>query len=125
MARNSKSEKNKSVNLMDMVPVRNVKWETNAHGHVTLLKPKFKLPWLKKHFLPRMKRPNYRIKLDDKGSFIWSQCDGKTNVREMAKKHKEKFGEDVEPLLDRLALFLQSLEKNQFITYEKSEKGDP
>lgn len=125
MAPNSKSEKNKSVNLMDMIPVRIVKWETNTHGHVHLLKPKFKWPWLKKHLLPRMKRPNYRIKLDDKGSFIWLQCDGQTTVREMAKKHKEKFGEDVEPLLDRLALFLQSLEKNQFITYKKSAKNNP
>lgn len=110
---------------MDMVPVRSVNWETNAHGQVILLKPKFKWDWLKKHLLPRMRRPNYRIKLDNKGSFIWSQCDGQTTVREMAKKHKEKFGEDVEPLLDRLALFLQSLEKNQFITYKKTAKGRP
>jgi len=31
---------------------------------------------------------------------------------------KERFGEEVEPLYDRIALFLQSLEKNRFIYYE-------
>jgi hypothetical protein len=117
MVQKNTSSQNKSVNLLDMIPVRAVKWETDENGRIVLLKPKFKLPWLKKHILPRMNRPFYKVKLDEKGSFIWKHCSGDRNVRKLAELQQEHFGKKVEPLLDRLALFLHSLEKNGFITY--------
>lgn len=119
MGQKIKSEEEKAANLLEMTPVRTVSWETDSRDRIVLLKPKFKWPWLKKHLLPRMKRPHYRIQLDDKGSFIWRRCNGKNTVGELAEMHTGKFGEDVEPLLERLALFLHSLEKNGFIEFGK------
>ena len=89
---------------------------------IVLLKPKFELAFLKKYVLPRLKKPYFKIKLDHVGSFIWEHCDGSLRVKEIAKNLKDKFGEDVEPLYDRLALFLQSLEKNHLIFYKKEDK---
>ncbi|NIM58729.1 MAG: PqqD family peptide modification chaperone [Candidatus Aminicenantes bacterium] len=115
------AEKSK-VNLLDLIPVRNIKWEKKEDGLIVLLKPKFELALLRKHVLPRLKKPYFKIKLDHVGSFTWEHCDGVLRVKEIANNLKNKFGDDVEPLYDRLALFLQSLEKNHFIFYKKEEK---
>ena len=114
----NKEKKEKSVNLLDLIPVRNIEWEKIEEGLVALLKPKFKHPFLKKHILTRLKNPFYRIKLDSVGSFVWELCDGNLTVKEIAESLKDEFGDKVEPLYDRLALFLQSLEKNHFIEFK-------
>lgn len=106
-------------NLLDLIPVRNIKWEKKEGSLIVLLKPKFKHPFLKKHILPRLKRPFYKIKLDSVGSFIWENCNGNLTVKELAENLKNEFGDKVEPLYDRLALFLQSLEKNGFIEFKR------
>jgi hypothetical protein len=106
------------INLLELVPVRNIKWEKKEDGLIVLLKPKFKHPFFKKYVLPRMKKPHFMIKLDAVGSFVWEHCDGKKNVKEVARRLKDKFGESAEPLYDRLSLFLQSLEKNRFIYFQ-------
>ncbi|MEE9390229.1 MAG: PqqD family protein [Candidatus Aminicenantaceae bacterium] len=72
-----------------------------------------------RHLLPRLKNPKYKINLDDFGSFLWELCDGTTTVQELSECMKDKFGDKIEPLYDRLALFLQSLERNRFIVYRK------
>jgi len=106
------------VNLLELIPVKNIKWEKKEDGLIVLLKPKFKHPFFKKHILPRLKYPFYKVKLDDVGSFVWEWCDGKKTVKEIAQGLKEEFGEKVEPLYNRLALFLQNLEKNHFIIFK-------
>jgi hypothetical protein len=91
---------------------------------VVLLKPKFTNPLLAKHLLPRMKNPNFKIKLDDIGSHFWEACDGKRTVKQIGDLHKEKFGERVEPLYERISLFLQSLEKHGFIVLKGKNSLD-
>jgi hypothetical protein len=125
MGNDPQSQKEQCFNLLDMIPVRVVNWKPDSQGLIVLLKPKFKWPWLRKHLLPRMKRPHYRVQLDQKGSFIWKHCDGQNTVGDLAEMHRETFGKDVEPLLERLSLFLHSLEKNEFITYENKNKKEP
>lgn len=110
------------INLLDLIPVRNIKWEKKEDGLIVLLKPKFKHSLLKKYVLPRLKNPYFKIKLDHVGSFIWELCDGNRRVEELAKSLKDKFGDEVEPLYDRLALFLQSLERNHFIFYKGKDE---
>jgi hypothetical protein len=106
------------INLLELIPVKNMQWEKKEDGLIVLLKPKFKHPFFKKHILPRLKYPFYKVKLDDVGSFVWERCDGKKTVNEIAHGLKEEFGEKVEPLHNRLALFLQNLEKNRFIYFK-------
>lgn len=108
----------KTINLLKLVPVRNIKWDKNEEGLVVLLKPKIRNPFFAKHILPRLRHPYYKVKLDSVGSFVWERCDGRLTVQEVADDMKAKFGEQVEPLYDRLNLFLQSLEKNRFIFYK-------
>jgi len=103
------------INLLHLVPVQNTKCETRKDGLVVLFKPKFANTLLVKYLLPWMKQPYYKINLDEIGSFFWLNCDGTKTVKEIAELHKNNFGEKVEPLYERIAHFITSLEKNRFI----------
>lgn len=101
-----------------MVPVRNMEWETGRGGRVILLQPKFRNAFLSRHLLPLMRNPHYRVKLDDIGSFFWKNCDGIRTIKEIAELHRQRFGETVEPLYDRMSLFLQTLQRSRFILFK-------
>ncbi|NIR47715.1 PqqD family protein [candidate division KSB1 bacterium] len=64
-----------------------------------------------------MKRPNYRLKLDDIGTFVWERCNGMKKVEEIGEQLKKEFGEEVEPVHERLALFFRQLQKSNSITW--------
>jgi hypothetical protein len=113
-----KTETDFSINLLDLIPVRNIEWEKGDKGLAVLLKPKYQSVFLQKHVLPRFKKPHYRIKLDDFGSFVWNACDGARTVKETGDMLRKEFGEEIEPLYERLSQFFHSLEKNGFIVFK-------
>lgn len=90
----------------------NVEYEVSSYGIVTILekqdhkvqnffrKLKFKIPMYKK------------MELDEYGSFIFLQIDGKKNVEELGIKLEEKYGEESHPLYERLLLFLNHIDVN-------------
>lgn len=57
------------------------------------------------------------IKLDELGTFIWNQIDGKRTVLEISELVKARFGNKAEPLLERLIKFLEILRSNHWIEY--------
>ena len=103
-------------NLLDLKPVRLVESERTDDDRVTLLKPKFTWRPLAKLVQPRLKRPYYKIHLDEIGTFVWDRIDGETTVGAIADAAKEHFGEKIEPVYDRLKQFLYQLESGKFIT---------
>ena len=107
-----------------LVPKRNVAWEHDENDKVALLQPKFRNSILVKYVLPRMKHPNFRIKLDDVGSWVWDQIDEKSTVEEIGKRLKAVHGEKIEPVWERLQLFLNALAKSGFITLLYSVEPD-
>lgn len=111
----TKNSDQRNVNLLELIPERNIGWERDNEGFVVLLKPKLQHPFFRKHVLPKLKRPHYKIKLDEVGSFFWEHCDGTQRIDDIASRMTKHFGDKIEPLYDRIALFLQSLEKNKFI----------
>lgn len=90
----------------------NIEYEVSSDGIVTILekqnhkvqnffrKLKFKIPMYKK------------MELDEYGSFIFLQIDGKKNVEELGMKLEEKYGEESHPLYERLLLFLNHIDVN-------------
>lgn len=108
-------------NLLDMCPVPSIKWEQAEDGLITLFTPRFSNKWMVKHILPRMKHQDLKIHLDEFGSWVWQQIDGHTTVFQIAKNLQEKFGESVEPVYDRLGLFINHLARRQFITLTNDE----
>ncbi|KKY00623.1 hypothetical protein VN21_13150 [Paraclostridium benzoelyticum] len=90
----------------------NIEYEVSSDGIVTILekqdhkvqnffrKLKFKIPMYKK------------MELDEYGSFIFLQIDGKKNVEELGIKLEEKYGEESHPLYERILLFLNHIDVN-------------
>ena len=98
-------------------PKWNRKWETDPSGFTVILIPKFGNHILGKWLTSKMAKPNYRLNLDEVGSFVWQHCDGIQNTEEIAQKMSNQFGPKVDPVNERLNLFFQSLEKSKSIIW--------
>ena len=59
-----------------------------------------------------------QIHLDKMGSFIWPLMDGKKNIIELGRFVEAEFGEDANPLYERLAKFFQILDSYGFISWK-------
>jgi len=114
----TKTSTQKEVNLLELIPEKNIGWEKDSEGFVVLLKPKFQHPFLQKHILSKFKRPHYKVKLDEIGSFFWEHSDGIQTVNDIADRMLKHFGDKIDPLYDRITLFLQNLEKQKFIKWK-------
>ncbi len=101
-----------------LIPKRKMNWEINQDTkYVVIKKPKFSNPLLKKYLLPKLKKPEYSVKLDEIGTFVWQHIDGKRSFGEIAVLMREELGESVEPVEDRLGQFINSLRRYEFITF--------
>lgn len=103
-----------TANLLDLVPVRVLEYDTDEEGRVTLRKPRFRSRLLL-GFLPRLARRQDTVRLDRYGSHVWELIDGTADVREIGVSLREVFGEEVEPVYHRLGLFCRQLAANGFI----------
>lgn len=106
-----------AVNMLDLTPVRQLESETGPDGRVTLLKPRFTNRLLVKYLMPRFSRPNFQVTLDEFGSHVWTRIDGLATVRDIGGSLREAFGEEVEPVYQRLGLFFRQLAANRFIQF--------
>ncbi len=61
------------------------------------------------------------IHLDEMGSFNWQTMDGKMDITEIGKLVEEKFGDEANPLYERLAKFFQILDSYGFVEWVKKE----
>jgi Coenzyme PQQ synthesis protein D (PqqD). len=109
-------------NYLDYVPVRNPHntWEEKdgkvvihmAHtGIYDRVAQKF-------FHTPRVSH----IDLDAYGSFLWNEIDGTRTVGELAERMRTRFGQDAEPLYDRLVKYMQILRNNRFIFIRGKDK---
>jgi hypothetical protein len=104
-----------ALNLLDLKPVRLVESERTEEDRAVLLKPKFSWGPLKKLLQPRLKRPFYKIQLDEIGTFVWDRLDGETTVGDIADAAFAHFREKIEPVHGRLKTFLMQLERGALI----------
>lgn len=104
-------------NLLTLRPKWNRAWEKTENGLAVIMVPKFGNHRLGKWITKKLKRPNYRLKLDEIGSFVWEHCNGSENVQEIGEKLMKKYGDKVEPVYDRLAIFFNRLERSKSIIW--------
>ncbi len=113
----------KSRNYLDFVPAINPRntWSQDGEGRVTIhmVHRGFYAAVAQKFFhAPRVSH----IALDEYGSFIWKSIDGSKSVGVLALEFRERFGEDAEPLYERLVKYMQILYNNKFILLTSEEK---
>lgn len=62
-----------------------------------------------------------QVHLDKMGSFVWPLLDGKRDIVAIGILVKEHFGEEAEPLYERLAKFFQVLDSYSFVEWKKED----
>ena len=109
----------KSENFLNYVPeiLNSNKWEEND-GQVTIhIENK---GFYNKLAQILFKRPKITaVDLDLYGSFVWLSIDGKKTVSEVAEILKNRFGNKIEPLYERLVLYMKILYNNHLISFIK------
>jgi len=104
------------INLLDLTPQQSCEYDIDEEGLVTVKIPRFKSEALRYFLVPRWKSPYVHMRLDRFGSFVWMQCDGSRTIGVIGERMVEEFGEDVEPVYERLRAFFHQLSRNTFIT---------
>ncbi len=104
-------------NFLEKTPKRaDLRWSSNDEGIITLeVDNKGWVNWIAQKFFRRPKT-SY-IHLDKFGSFVWEIIDGESNLLVLGEKVKETFGEEANPLYERLAQYFRILESYHFINW--------
>lgn len=104
-----------SENYLEKVPARaDVEWDTDSDGNVTLHIENKGVMNKIAQVLFKKPKVSY-IHLDEMGSFIWQHIDGESDIIKIGESVKDHFGEKAEPLYERLAKYIQTLEAYKFI----------
>lgn len=110
-------------NYLEKKPMRNhlLNWTKDDEGKVTLEVEN--TGWVNKIAQMLFKKPKITyVHLDDMGNFIWPIIDGEKDIEAIGKEVKEKFGEDAEPLYERLTKYFQILDSYHFIVWNDSKQ---
>lgn len=103
----------KAANKLDVIfRVSNkLSYEVNEEGIVTvLIKQDHMIQRIFRKL--RLKIPEYqRIAMDEFGSYTFLQIDGHKTVREIGEALEARFGDKVQPLYERLSLFLTHIQE--------------
>ncbi len=110
-----------NVNLLELTPVAKYSHQVNSDGLIDVLVPRFKGSIMQK-FVPKSKSKFIRANLDVIGTEVWRLIDGKRKVSDIAIAIDEKLGEKVQPVYDRLNVFLTQLHNNGFIYFLELNK---
>ena len=111
--------KKKADNFVDYIPKHNSLYEyrENEQGNI-------EVKMINRGLFNRIAQIFFRrpkvswIELPGMGSFVWRQMDGKKTVYEIGQEMKKAYGDEVEPLYEKLCTYIKSLHNMCFIVYE-------
>jgi hypothetical protein len=109
----------KSINTLDLTPIKLYSEETNEDGLVTVIIPKFKNKIVVKLVSPKLKSDHFKIKLDKFGSAVWTKINGKLKVEKIIKEIKIKFGDELQQEEERITKFIFQLYSQGFISFKE------
>ncbi len=109
--------KKEDKNFLLYVPTKrskNITWKDRDDGNITLLINRDSPGEKALAFMFNAPKV-ISLDLDSLGSRVWLLCDGEKNIAEIGEIIKGEFGEQAEPLYERLVQFMQLLKKNALI----------
>lgn len=109
-------------NYLERIPIHPVglSHTTDSQGIVTLAVEN--TGWINRIAQACFGRPRVsQIHLDEFGSFVWSQIDGKQDIIAIGKLVEQRFGEKASPLYERLARYFQILESYHFVDWVNND----
>lgn len=111
------------VNYLDFIPVKSTKYAyTYDQNDIAVIIVPHKTIYDK--FAQKLfKTPaESKISLDKYGSFVWKLIDSKNSIYDISIEVKNKFGDEAEPLYNRLIKYFQILEDQRFVKIQKENK---
>ena len=109
----------KSINTLDLTPIKLYSDIENNDELVTVIVPKFKNKIVVKLVSPKLKSNHFKNKLDKFGSTVWSKINGKTKVDQIIKDLKKKFGDEIQEEHERTTKFIFQLYEQGFISFKE------
>ena len=109
----------KSVNTLDLTPIKLYSEEVDKDELVIVIVPKFKNKIVVKLVSPKLKSDHFKIKLDKFGSAVWLKINGKTKVDQIIKDLKKKFGDEIQEENERTTKFIFQLYTQGFISFKE------
>ena len=109
----------KSINTLDLTPIKLYPEEEGKDELVTVIVPKFKNKIAVKLVSPRLKSDHFKIKLDKFGSAVWLEINGKAKVDQIIKDLKKKFGDEIQEEHERTTKFIFQLYTQGFISFKE------
>ena len=113
----------KKENYLDYIPKykEGISWEENVRGQVVIKVRN--TGFFNKVARLFFRKPEFSfIEMDEFGSFVWMQINGKKSIYEIGLTMKNKFGDKAEPLYERLAGFLSVLHEQEYVDYVNTRK---
>jgi len=105
-----------SFNLLDLTPEARVLSGVGKDGLVTLHVPKFRSRALQSLLLRCRISPTVHVRLDEFGSSFWKLADGSRNIGEIGREMQSRFGDRVQPVYERLAIFIRQMKAYRYIS---------
>ena len=108
-----------SENYLERRPIRpeRIKWSVDEEGSVTL--DIENTGFFNRVAQKLFKKPKVsHVHLDKLGSFVWPLIEGEKDIVALGVLVKERFGQEAEPLYERLAKYFQILESYSFVEWK-------
>ena len=94
---------------------RCLEWKETDDGKTVVFRPRFGQGKVGRWLETTLGLSPYRIRLDEIGTLVWKNCDGKIAAQEIANQLREQFGDKVEPAEDRLQQFITQMIRARMI----------
>ena len=110
------------INLLDTIPFHNPAITTGREndGTIVIALPRFKKKWMQRFLLPKGMSPDIHVRLEEHGSAVWIQIDGRSTVREIIERLADHFNHE-ENYESRILTYFIRLQKNGLIKLAVSE----
>ena len=116
------SRKWRGVDFMALVPEKACEWtQGDMPGQIILLQRRFSTGLLGRFLQPRLKdsKKYIRIPLEERGSYIWTQIDGKRTVADIAEAFGMQFPGEKDQVPERVATYVYQMVDNKLIEFVK------
>lgn len=103
------------------IPVKNCDYFKDANGNITLKALKSGNAILQNIIARISRSPHFKIKLDERGSFIWKHCDGKHSIGAICRLLEDEFGDEVKPTADRTVELFKNLYHYRLVKFFRDD----
>jgi hypothetical protein len=114
------SRKWRGVDFMGLVPEHACGSKSGGEpDQIVILQPRFQKGLLGRFLQPRLKenKKYLRIPLEERGSFLWGQIDGRRTVGQMTEAFRNEFPGEADQVPQRVATYLYQMADNRLIRF--------